>query len=108
MLFSLFLLAIGLVYSIRIPAVQTWIVQRVTAYLSDELKAKVTIDAIHIEFIKTLSIKGIYIEDQHKDTLLYAAEINTSIEMFAPGQQKIYLSGIILNEGIVKIQKIPE
>ncbi|MBK9424978.1 MAG: translocation/assembly module TamB domain-containing protein [Bacteroidetes bacterium] len=107
MLFSLFLLAIGLVYSIRIPAVQTWIVQRVTAYLSDELKAKVTIDAIHIEFIKTLSIKGIYIEDQHKDTLLYAAEINTSIEMFAPGQQKIYLSGIILNEGIVKIQKYP-
>lgn len=104
-MFSIFLLSIGLIYSIRIPAFQTWIVKRAVSYLSGELNTKVEIESIQIEFFRTLSIKGLYIEDLHHDTLLYAGEISTVIEMFAPGKNKIYLANAEINNGIVKIQK---
>ena len=101
----MFLLAISLVFAIRTPVFQTWLVQRAAAYLSSELNTKVSLDRIQIEFFRTLSIKGLYIEDLHHDTLLYAGELNTVIDMFSPGENKIYLSGIELNDATFKLQK---
>ncbi|MBL0341971.1 MAG: hypothetical protein IPP71_14195 [Bacteroidetes bacterium] len=55
---SLFLLSVGLVYAIKTPVFQTWIVQRAASYLSSELNTTVTLDRIEIEFFRTLSIKA--------------------------------------------------
>ncbi len=101
----LFLSATGLVLAIRTPVFQTWLVQRATSYLASELETRVEIDRIEIEFFRTLSIKGLYIEDKHHDTLIYAGEINSVIDMFAPGENKIFLSDIELNNATVKLQK---
>lgn len=91
--------------AVRTPVFQTWIVQRATSYLASELETRVEINRIEIEFFRTLSIKGLYIEDKHRDTLIYAGEINTVIDMFAPGENKIFLSDIELINATVKIQK---
>ena len=77
--------------AIRTPGFQTFLVNRATAYLESELNTRVKIDRIEIEFFRTLSIKGLYIEDLHHDTLLYAGEISSVIEMFAPAENKIFL-----------------
>lgn len=98
-------MAIGLVYAIRTPVFQTWLVQRVTNYLASELNTEVRLDRIEIEFFRTLAIKGLYIEDQHHDTLLFAGEIKSEITMFAPRQNKIYLTGVELNDAVFKLQK---
>lgn len=98
-------MAIGLVYAIRTPVFQTWLVQRVTNYLASELNTEVRLDRIEIEFFRTLSIKGLYIEDLHHDTLLYAGELKSVISMFAPGENKIYLTGVELNDAVFKLQK---
>ncbi len=92
-------------YAIRTPAFQTWLVQRVTSYLASELNTEVRLDRIEIEFFRTLTIKGLYIEDLHKDTLLYAGELKTVVSMFAPGENKIYLTGVELNDAVFKLQK---
>ncbi len=94
-------------YAIRIPSVQTWAVKKVTRYLSAELNTKVSLERISIEFFSTVKIEGLYVEDLNSDTLLYAGEISTIIDLFAPGDNKIYLSGIDLKNGIFKLQKYP-
>ena len=100
-----FLFATGLILAIRTPTFQTWLVQRVTSYLSSELNTRVQLDRIEIEFFRTLNLKGLYIEDLHHDTLIYAGELRVVIEMFAPNENKIFLGGIELENATVKIQK---
>ncbi len=107
-LLSLFILTIVLVYSIRLPAFQTWIVKNAASYLSSELQTTVTLDKVQIEFFRTLNISGLYIEDQKGDTLLHASEISTIIELFSPGNNKIYLSGVTITDAVFKLQKYPD
>jgi hypothetical protein len=107
-LLSLFILTIALVYSIRLPAFQTWIVKNAASYLSSELQTTVTLDKVQIEFFRTLNISGLYIEDQKGDTLLHASEISTIIELFSPGNNKIYLSGVTITDAVFKLQKYPD
>jgi hypothetical protein len=104
-LFSLFILAVAAVYAIRTSTVQTWLVQKAATYLSAELKTKVTLRSIDIEFFRTVAIEGLYVEDLQHDTLLYAGEIRTVIDLFNPGEQRIYLSGVDLKDAIFKLQK---
>ena len=101
-------MAAGLVLSVRTPRIQTWLVQRVTSYLAGELKTQVTLDRIEIEFFRTLNLQGLYIEDLHHDTLLYAGEIRVTIELFNLNANKIYLSDIDLRDGVIKLQKYPD
>ena len=101
-------MAIGLVYAIRTPVFQTFLVQRVASFLSAELNTTVSLDRIQIEFFRTLSIKNLYVEDLHGDTLISAGELNTVIEMFSPGNNKIYLGGVDLKNAVFKLQKYPD
>ena len=55
---------------VRFPAVQTFLVKEISGYLSTELKTKVNIEAVHIELVKKVVLKNVYIEDLHHDTLL--------------------------------------
>lgn len=107
-LLSLFLIAAGLILAIRLPAFQTWVVQRAANYLSSELQTHVTLDRIHLEFFRTLSIKGLYIEDEKGDTLLHAGEINSTIDLFSPTKGKIYLTDVTVKEAIFKLKKYPD
>jgi hypothetical protein len=101
----IFLSGIGFIYAIRTPVFQTWIVARVGDYLASEWNTRVEIERVEIEFFRTLSIKGLYVEDLHGDTLLYAGELNTVIQLFDPRDNKIFLSGVELNDATVKLQK---
>lgn len=107
-LLSLFVMSGTFIYSLRLPVFQTWIVQRAASYLSSELQTTVKLDRIQIEFFRTLSINGLYVEDQKGDTLLHASELSTVIELFSPGNNKIYLSGVTLTDAVFKLQKYPD
>ncbi|NND31496.1 MAG: AsmA family protein [Saprospiraceae bacterium] len=67
---------------LRIPSIQTFVVQKVTTSLSKQLGTTVQVDAVHLKFFKTASITGIYLEDAQNDTLFYARNINASIRLF--------------------------
>jgi len=63
---------------IRQPSVQTWLVHKVSDYLSEKLHTKVSVESVNIEFLTSAVINGVYVEDQKKDTLLYAGKITAS------------------------------
>ena len=47
--------------------------------LSEKLRTRVSIDNVRIDFLNHLLIEGLYIEDQGKDTLLYAGKAEVRI-----------------------------
>lgn len=76
---ALLLLAIFL---IRLPAVQNYVVGKVTTYLENKLGTQVDIGHINITFPKKLVLENVYFADQSKDTLLAGEELRVDINMF--------------------------
>ncbi|HWB24668.1 MAG TPA: translocation/assembly module TamB domain-containing protein [Chitinophagaceae bacterium] len=77
----IFLLVLVLIL-IQVPAVQNFAKNKVVAYLQKKIKTKVSIDKLSISFPKEVVLKGVYFEDQKKDTLLYGREIKVDIALF--------------------------
>lgn len=107
-LLTVVVLMFALYILLRIPAVQTWVSQRAAAYLSKELKTKVTIGGVDIQFFKTIVLEDIYIEDRHQDTLLLAHKLKVDIDVFSLSQRYLKISSIALVDANLKVKKYRE
>lgn len=76
---ALFLL---LIFLIRLPSVQNYVVGKVTNYLENKIGTPVDIGHIEITFPKKLVLNDVYFEDQSKDTLIAGEELSVDINMF--------------------------
>ena len=99
----LFSLALALRAIIVLPAMQTWLVQRATLYLSDELKTHISIRHVNIEFFKKIVLEEIYVEDLQHDTLLYAPQLKVSLSNFNYKTRKLTINSAELNDARIKL-----
>ncbi len=58
---------------------QNWLAQKVTSRLSRELQSRISIDRLSFRLFDKLNLEGVFIEDQQKDTLLYAGVVQVRI-----------------------------
>lgn len=97
--------AIVLFLLLLIPAVQTFVGKQVAQYLSNELKAKVTIEQISISPSLDLNLKKVYISDQHYNPMIVSDKIAITISQIALFDQKVTLKSILLYHPIVNLKK---
>ncbi|NLR58784.1 hypothetical protein HGH93_11770 [Chitinophaga polysaccharea] len=64
---------------VNIPVVQNFLVGEVTSRLSEQLKTRVQIDRVKFQLFNHMQLEGALIEDQHRDTLLYAGKLQVRI-----------------------------
>lgn len=84
---------------------QTWLVQRAAAYLSDELGVKVEVKAVDIRFIRRLSLQGVFIQDQQRDTLLYAPDLEVTIGQFSTRKRKVTVNALRLTGARIHLKR---
>jgi len=72
-------LLVLLVVLINLTPVQNFLADKATEMLSKRLKTTVSVKHVRIDFVNHLSLQGVYIADQNKDTLLYAGEVQVRI-----------------------------
>jgi hypothetical protein len=77
--------------------VQSFLAHRAANYLSDELKTTVRVDGVEIRFFKSVVLKGLYVQDLHKDTLLYAEEFKIDLSTFSFSKHKVGIKNIKLS-----------
>jgi hypothetical protein len=75
------LIVIAVFIYINTSSGKTFIRNKLQSFLQDKLKTKVVIQALDFSLPKWIELKGIYLEDQHKDTLLYGEQISVDIDM---------------------------
>lgn len=90
---------------VKVPAVQTWLVQKATAYLSGELGVKVDIAAVDIRFFRSVALEGVYIQDKQQDTLLYAADLDVAFSQFSYKKRRITISNLTLENGRIWLKR---
>ena len=90
-------------FLIRVPSVQTWIVQKVTTYLSGELNTTVTVGAVDIRFFKSVVLNELFIADQNKDTLIYTPSLQVNLSSFSIRKNRITVREAIIQDARIGI-----
>jgi translocation and assembly module TamB len=81
---------------IQIPAVQSKITAKAVHYLENKLGTRVELQSLYISFPKNIVLKGLYLEDQQKDTLLYTGKLTIDTDLWGLTKNKIQLNSIDL------------
>lgn len=93
---SLFTLLIVVILLLRLPAVQNRIVQYAVNFLEDKIGTEVRLENLYLAFPKKIVLKGLYLEDQTQDTLLYAGKLAIDTDLWKLTKNTIELNQIEL------------
>ncbi|GAC1381938.1 MAG: translocation/assembly module TamB domain-containing protein [Ginsengibacter sp.] len=85
--------------------VQNFIVHKVSAKLSKNLNAAVSVRHIDISFFDKMNIEGTLIKDKKNDTLLYAGSVNVNITDWFFWKDNIVLKYLALNDAVIHLNR---
>jgi hypothetical protein len=84
---------------LKLPAIQTYIIQKITNEISQITKTKVSIKSVNYKFFKSLVLDDLYVEDTEGDTLVSIAEVDADLASIWFSEKKINFSSIKLSNG---------
>jgi len=90
---------------IQVPAIQNKITGFAIEFVSSKTHTVIELEKISISFPKSVVIKGLYLEDIQKDTLLYAGEVKVNIGLFALLKNKINISSFTLENTVLNLSR---
>lgn len=76
------LILLGVYAIMRSSVLQTYVVHKVSNYLSDKLKTEVRVGGVDFELFRTFVVKDVFIRDLHKDTLIYLKELKMEVKNY--------------------------
>jgi hypothetical protein len=86
-------------FAIRTPIFQTFLAQKASAYLSDELETVVRINRLDVAFFDHVYLDGLYVEDRDGDTLAFLDQVEVNVSSFDWGLSKIEIDKVALSNG---------
>lgn len=99
------ILIIVFAFAIRTSPVQTYLAEKATKYLSEELHTVISIDQLDVVFINRLRLKGFYIQDLQKDTLAYINDLNVKINGINDFKKGVKIKEVALYGGAVYLNR---
>jgi hypothetical protein len=105
-----FLLFIVLLFTslwgiIQSSSVQTWLVNKIGASLSQKLNTKLSIQKVDIKFLNQLVLKGVLVEDRKKDTLLFADELKANVTDWFIFKNKVEVKNVQLCDAVINLNR---
>ncbi len=77
---------------------QTWLAVQLTDFLSKELKTKIIVENVHINFLSGFHLEGVFIQDLHGDTLLYSKALVVKVKDISTSKKRLIVSQIELDK----------
>lgn len=93
---------------LRLPVVQTFVTAKVAEFLSNELNSHISIDEVHYTFFDRLLMRGLYIEDQQGDTLLYAESMRVNLHLLRLNDRVVEFDLIEFDEPHFRLRQFPD
>ncbi|MBL4755765.1 MAG: hypothetical protein JKY52_19495, partial [Flavobacteriales bacterium] len=75
------------------------------AHFGEKFNTVIEIQGVDIAFFNKVILEGLYIEDLHRDTLLYISKLAVGIRSIDRDIHKMVLDEIVLNHGVLNIRK---
>ena len=97
----LIIVPVALSLLLDIPAVQNYAVHRAARFVSRKLETTVSIDRVDIGIFSKIKVKGFYVEDYGRDTLLYVGKLDAYVTGFG-----IFGGGLAFSRGEIADAKL--
>lgn len=97
----LIILPVFLSLLLDIPAVQNFVVHKAAEVVSRKLGTTVSIDRVDIGIFSKIKVKGFYVEDYGRDTLLYVGKLDAYVTGFG-----IFGGGLAFSRGEIADAKL--
>lgn len=94
-----------LVILINLQPVQDFLSQKAANILAEKLQTKVTVKNIRFHLLNKANLEGLYLEDQHGDTLMYAGNAEVNITDWFIFKEKPVLTYIGLVDASVYLHR---
>ena len=98
-------LLIGVWVLLHFSPVQTWLVQKASEKLSDQLKTEVSVKKVDFSIFKKIILEGVIVRDQHKDTLLYSGRMIASFNNWFIFKNDIVVKEVGLEHSYANIHR---
>lgn len=90
---------------LSIPAVQRKVVDYAIAELKPIVKTELRIDEVKLSLFNNVNLKGVYIEDQAKDTLLFAKNMEMSLSPWKLLKRELLIDAINVDDFTIHISQ---
>ena len=97
----LLILPVFLSLLLDIPAVQNFVVHKAAEVVSRRLETTVSIDRVDIGIFSKIKVKGFYVEDYGRDTLLYVGKLDAYVTSFG-----LFGGGLAFSRGEIADAKL--
>ncbi len=84
---------------------QTKLTRTAASWYSSKLGTVVTVGGVDIEFFKKLVFRDVYIQDLHRDTLLYLKELKLDVTSISFKKHELYASELIMENVRAKLAR---
>ena len=103
--FSIVMLLVLIALAIQIPWVQNKIKQQAISFIQNKIGTPVSLDHFSLSFPKKIVLEGFYMEDQQRDTLLYAGRLGVDTDLWGLTDNVIDLKKIELENLTTTIKR---
>ena len=102
---ALFVLPAFLISFLQFSFVQTYLTDKLAAYLSEELHTKVSVGGVEITFLLNIELDNVVINDRHNNPLINAKSIIVNIHDIYCKKRLLSVEKIILEKTDVNLRK---
>ncbi len=106
LLLGLFALLLLVAVLLQFSPVQTLLTRKVIAEISERTDAQMSLQRISLRIPFGVGVKGLFVEDQLGDTLVYAGNVKVDINMLALMRNRIKVKNISLNDITANITRL--
>lgn len=90
------LLLLSIYLAVQTSAVQTFLVRQITNQLSQKFHTNISVQRVNISFFNKIVLKGVCVEDQQQDTLLFVENLVATIDNWSIKRKEINLGAVNL------------
>jgi hypothetical protein len=88
---------------LRIPEVQTFMVNRITGHFSERIKSTISVGRVEYTFFNKLVLSDLLIKDQNNDTMLYSQRISAGILRLDFAGNNIRLGHVDIDQPVIAL-----
>ncbi|KFF10286.1 cell envelope biogenesis protein AsmA [Chryseobacterium soli] len=105
---SILVLLTLLILSLRLPAVQNFIKDKLVVYLEKKIKTKVSLERVYIGFPNSLVMENLYLKGQDVDTLLAVKKLDVGLNMLKLINSTADITSVDLEGGRANVVRKPD
>lgn len=95
----------GSYFAVQNSRVQTFIIQKITKQLAQQLNTKVDIGKVDIEFFHKIILNDVLIKGQNKDTIFYTKMVSAKIDSIKIKHHLIAFNGLTFENSQINIER---